>query len=125
MAYLAANLSQLHGFALVGAIVTNSSLQDLAALRGLTHLELNDCGVGPLEAAVLAKVLKVGSLVTLDLSNNRIGAEGAAVLAEALKVPNEPLGTLNLAHNKIGPDGAAALAEALKVPGGSLGTLKT
>ena len=91
--------------ALAGALLNNSSLQQL-------QLYGND--IGPEGAEALAKALKCNSaLKELNLYYNNIGAEGAKAFAEALR-HNSSLQQVNFSCNDIGAEGAKALAEALR-----------
>ena len=90
----------------------------------LEHIELTNCGIGPVRTQDLAQALCVNTSVkTLKLSYNPLGDEGAKALAEMLGGNGaESSGTVNttLEHVDlslccIGPVGAQHLAQALCV----------
>jgi hypothetical protein len=79
-------------------------------LRGLLHLSLRKCALGPSGAAHLARSEALRGLLRLDLYRNALGDEGVRALAgsEALTSLLE----LDLQSNALGPESAASLAHA-------------
>jgi internalin A len=75
----------------------------LAALTGLTSLDLRNNEIGEAGAASIAKLT---GLTSLNLGGNRIGEAGAASIARLTG-----LTSLNLWDNRIGEAGAASIAK--------------
>ena len=91
-----------------------SLFRALAQDKGLTSLELNDCGVTDDALLVLcSSLLSNGALVELHLQSNSITEVGAVELARSL-LRHPALSHLALAHNKLKDEGVCALASMLE-----------
>src|SRR4051794_36788746 len=85
-------VSEAHTFHLRETI--GARISKLAALTGLTSLDLRDNQIGDDGARALAALT---GLTSLDLSNNQIGADGARALAALTG-----LTSLDLSTNQVG-----------------------
>jgi Leucine-rich repeat (LRR) protein len=120
---LAHNSIQGIGAQQLAAVVFSSTTLDtfsyvpIRELRegNLTDLDLHECGIGPTECIVLAKLIKRSdsTLRTLILDGNHITDEGAIAMSDSLKT-NTVLHKLAMSNNPIRAKGVTALAECLK-----------
>lgn len=98
----------------IGVRGTVSLFRALAQDKGLTCLELNDCGVTDEALLILtASLLSNAALVELHLQRNSITEVGAVELARSLQ-RHPALSHLALAHNRLKDEGVCALASMLE-----------
>jgi hypothetical protein len=94
------------------------------AMRGLSSISLDGCGLTGLHVDALANATLVRGtpLRTLSLARNDVGADGAAAIARQL-VYADGLATLQLSGTGLGASGAASLADSLSRGGGASSSL--
>jgi Ran GTPase-activating protein (RanGAP) involved in mRNA processing and transport len=77
----------------------------------LDTLSMNNCGLGPDGAHIIALgLMKNKRLKNLYISNNDIGDEGMKHFGEAIQMYSFPLETLDLSSNNIGDKGGVIFA---------------